>query len=533
MDQDVRRSNLRPPRGKSRFVSNSAALGTSAVITTLFTLAQVKILAAFLAPEAFGLFAALRGFSLLVALLAANGFPQLLVRFLPRHEAKKQLASALVLSGVCFFVPLFLLTVFVFVIEANRSFFFDVVPAGWLENSGGAAGAAGLFVWFYATTLGVTLKLILYGGLNGLRRLPAQVILELVSLAVQVAWIYAWRDQLTLARLFMVLGVTSLATCAAGLPWYFIRLSHDVSPAAGTSPGRDGTAEGTSVGYREYWLGATGLSLVAVAFTDVDRYVLSQVLALEILSQFHIGSRILRLANRFLSVPVLAFQPEVTRLDAERRHESIAASTKVFFKFNSAVATAVMFALWALAPEMVRLVSNAQYEPAVPLLRILVISIPLTAMTAPMTTVMKALDQVGRALYCDLAWAVTYIALLLLLGGAYGLAGAGVAQVSASLAQLTLAMTLGRLKFGPGFAPVVISKSVLSALVAFAPLLGAGALLSMSPATLLVKAVLFAAALVIFRAMIRVTGVFDPHEREALIALMTKRGAGRFARWIV
>ena len=279
--------------GQSRFVSNTAALAASTVVSTVMTLAQVKILAAYLLPETFGSFAALRGFSLLVAMLAANGFPQLLIRFLPFYESKSQRARSIVLSGVCFFVPLFLLTVFVFIVEANRSFFFDFLFACLPIGEGQASQ---LFLWFYATTLGVTLKLVLYGGFNGLRRLPVQVVLEVTSLAAQVVWIYIWRDQLTLARLFMVLGVTSLATCAVGLPWYFVRLQRDVSSNRTVAGG-----DAAGVGYGGYWLGATGMGLVAVAFTDVDRYVLSQVLALEVLSQFHIGSRIFRLTNRFLN----------------------------------------------------------------------------------------------------------------------------------------------------------------------------------------------------------------------------------------
>jgi len=515
----------RTPRGRSRFISNTAALGTSTIVSTLLTLAQVKILSAFLLPESFGLFAAMRGFSLLVAMLAANGFPALLIRFLPFHESKRQAARAVTLSGVCFFVPLFLLTVFVFVIETNREFFFGFVPAGMLSSVGETSS---LYLWFYATTLGVTLKLVLYGGLNGLRRLPSQVILELASLVAQVIWIYAWRDQLTLARLFMVLGVTSLSACALGLPWYFVMLSRTVAPGDPGARGADDSPVGA--GYREYWIGATGMSLVAVAFTDVDRYVLSQVLMLEVLSQFHIGSRLLRLANRFLSVPVLAFQPEVTRLDAEGRSETVAISTRVFFKFNTAVATVVAFALWALAPEFVRVVSNQQYDAAVPLLRILAVSVILTAMTAPLTTVMKALDQVRRALYCDVGWAVTYVALLLTLGGAYGLLGAGWAQVAASLVQLLLALSLSRLGFGMRLPLTVAGRSMLCGLVAFAPLLVAGAFLPLSPAAVALKSVLFILALVLYRSTARALRLLSGDEREALAALLGKSGMGRAAR---
>jgi O-antigen/teichoic acid export membrane protein len=518
----------RQPLGQSRFVSNTTALLISTLVTTFLTLAQVKILTAFLEPEAFGLFAALRGLSLLVALLAANGFPQLLVRFLPQHESRKRITSAIVLSGVCFFVPLFLLTVFVFVIESNRAVVFDFPQSAWLKTAGSEAG---LFIWFYATTLGVTLKLVLYGGFNGLRRLPAQVSLELASLIVQVAWIYAWRDQLTLTRLFMVLGVTSLAPCAVGFPWYFVRLTHDVSPRGKTSATT--VEDASTVGYGEYWLGATGLSLVAVAFTDVDRYVLSRVLLLEVLSQFHVGSRVLRLVNRFLAVPVLAFQPEITRLDAERRSDAIEASTRVFFKFSASIAAVAAFAIWSLAPEIIRLISSARYDAAVPLLRILVVSIPLAAMTAPITAVMKALDQVRRALYCDLTWAVVYISLLLLLGGAYGLVGAGLAQVLASLFQLSLAVSLSRPRIGAGFPLSVAGKVVVSGLVAFVPMLAVGALLPLSAAAVAAKAVLLVLALLLFRVMSRIVGVFSREEREVLIALSDKSKLGALASRLV
>ncbi len=516
-------------RGQSRFVANTAALGTSTVFAAVLTLVQVKILAAFLTLEDFGLFAALRGFSLLVAMLAANGFPQLLIRFLPHYESKKQLSRALVLSGLCFLAPLFLLTVFVFVIESNRAFFFGFASAS-LPAS--AESVSNLILWIYATTLGVTLKLLLYGGLNGLRRLPAQVTLELSSVVVQVVWIYLWRDHLTMTRLFMILGVTSLAVCAAGLPWYWARLFRDTTP--GTVAADSGN--GKPNGYLEYWLGATGLSMVAVAFTDVDRFVLSQVLALEILSLFHVGSRVLRLANRFLAVPILAFQPEVTRLDAEGRQDAIESATRVFFKFNAAIAVAVAVALWALAPDAVRLISSARYDAAVPLLRILVMSIPLTAMTAPLTSVMKALDQVRRALYCDVAWAVTYLFLLITLSATYGLVGAGIAQVAASLIQLTLAVALTPVRIGAGYGRLlvtVVAKTALCAGVAFAPLTVAGVLMSPSPVAFAVKIALLVLALFVYRTMARIVHVFDAVERDALIDLLRKRGFGGVARRIV
>ena len=79
---------------RSRFVGNTVSLAVSTAVSTVLTLAQMKILAAYLPLALFGLFASLRGLSLLVSILAANGFPQALVRFLPEHAARGERAVA-------------------------------------------------------------------------------------------------------------------------------------------------------------------------------------------------------------------------------------------------------------------------------------------------------------------------------------------------------------------------------------------------------------------------------------------------------
>ena len=76
------------PRSRSHFVGNTVSLGVATAVSTLLTFLQMKILASSLPLAAFGLFASLRGLSLLVSILAANGFPQALVRFLPEHAAR-------------------------------------------------------------------------------------------------------------------------------------------------------------------------------------------------------------------------------------------------------------------------------------------------------------------------------------------------------------------------------------------------------------------------------------------------------------
>jgi O-antigen/teichoic acid export membrane protein len=376
--------------------------------------------------------------------------------------------------------------------------------------------------WFYATTLGVTWKLVLYGGLNGLRRLTAQTALEMTSLAVQVAWIFALRHRLDLESLFMILGVVSLGTVAVGAPWYNRHLRRDTRAAASSPTGGDGLGS-----YRSYWLGATGLSLVALAFTDVDRYVLSGVLALEMLSLFHIGSRVVRLANRFLGIPVLAFQPEVSRVDAEGRGEDVEASTRVFLKFNVVVSMFVAMGVSVFAAEIIRLIANPSYLSARPLLVVLSISIPLTAMTAPLTSVMKALDEVRRAFYCDLAWSVSYLVSLLVLGGRYGLLGAGYATIVACVIQLLLAGRLSRFRLG-GVMVATAWRGAVACTAAFAAPVAAAWLPVAGWAQVSVRFALAVLGLYLFRRLVLGLGVFDLDERVRLADMVGRAGPGRF-----
>jgi O-antigen/teichoic acid export membrane protein len=204
-------------------------------------------------------------------------------------------------------------------------------------------------------------------------------------------------------------------------------------------------------------------------------------LSLELLAAFHVGSRVGRLANRLLGAANLAFQPEVTRLDAEGRGARVVESTRIFIKFNTALSLWMTSALVVFARDVIVIVSSAAYDTAVPLLVLFALSLPLSTMTAPLTSVMKAVDQVRGALWCDLAWAVCYVGLIFALAPAFGLVGVGYAQVAACAVQLALALRLSRLPFGPGEVLRLSWKLVLSGGAAFLPAWIASAVPTGSP----------------------------------------------------
>jgi O-antigen/teichoic acid export membrane protein len=497
---------------RSRFVGNTVSLAVSTAVSTVLTLVQMKILAAYVPLALFGLFASLRGLSLLVSILAANGFPQALVRFLPEHAARSERGVARRASVVAVTATLAAGALMIAGMVALRGVFFRQVPAAELTSP--------LIAWFAVTTLAVALKLVLYGGFNGLRRFGSQTVLETLALAVQAAWMWHERSSLDLLRLFEIVGITSAVTALVAVPWYAVRLVSDV---------QSGEAKPSTVSYAHYWAGAVGLSVVAIAFSDVDRWVLSNVLALEVLSLFHVASRIVRLANRFIAIPVLTLQPEITRMRAEGRGAEVAVVASAFFKASVMMGAFAAAGIAACASPLIEIASGRAFLAAQMTLILMAVSIPLTAMTAPLTAVMKALDGVRAAFYCDLAWACVYVVLMLLCASSFGLMGTAWAQLAACAAQLGVALRLATVR--PSGANVfrTLLRSVLCAGIAFAPawwLFHVHAMIAFPLAAAAIAAVLF---VVLARRMRMLTDA----ERERVRAVLARRGVGPALMWFV
>ena len=112
-------------KGRSRFFSNTVALVANTIVATLITLIQIKILANFLSKESFGMFVALRGLSVLIATLAANGLPSLLVRFLPVYESRRQRGRAIRLGSGSLTAAALFLVLLGFIVHRFQPFFFS------------------------------------------------------------------------------------------------------------------------------------------------------------------------------------------------------------------------------------------------------------------------------------------------------------------------------------------------------------------------------------------------------------------------
>ena len=115
---------------------------------------------------------------------------------------------------------------------------------------------------------------------------------------------------------------------------------------------------------------------------------------------------------------------------------------------------------------------------------------------------------------------------LLLLGGYYGLTGAGLAHLAASLAQVSMAVVLSRLGFKGRFLAGVFTKAAVCGLISFGPILLVNAFFAGVPYGVAVKAALLLVALIVYRVMMRAVSVFTGEERGTLTEMLAKRGLG-------
>ena len=131
-----------------------------------------------------------------------------------------------------------------------------------------------------------------------------------MSAGVVLALIVYHRDTLDIVSLIRILGAVNGVAALIGLMIFFGWILGTVKRK---ERGEAQTNGSRASEYRSYVLWASALSFVSFSFTDVDRYILAQVLTLEVLALFDVGVRPIRLANRLLCISNVAFQPEVTR----------------------------------------------------------------------------------------------------------------------------------------------------------------------------------------------------------------------------
>ena len=480
-----------------------------------FTVVQLAVLSRTLGSDTFGLFVSLRGFSLLLGTIVLVGLPQVLIRFLPSYQSRGRRRAAVLLFLCSFSV---ILVIGALLYGGLR------VWAGWIpERIRHLAGESEMLRPLLFASIAVASKMLLYGAFSGMREMKMQMILEFFYSLAFTLFIVVMRGSLGVAPLFRAMALLNALTFLAGAPILFYLIFERISP----SPGR--VDKGVALpALMPYWLGSLVLGFVALAFTDVDRFVMSLALPVSAISVFHVASRINFILKRFLGIPILAAQPEITRVYEEGRAGDLTGKIRLFTKVTFVSALFLIGLLAIIGRDVILLLSGDEFRNAYTILIILLPTVPVAAVSAPLLAAMRSLHYMRWAVLCDCLWMIFYFGSFFFLVELMGVVGMAVAQLVASLAQMFAAVGLAKMEGFYGGVGNRIGR-VLVALLALVPLGLAASRLGGLPASVsILVAAPFAARFLAGRLQ-----VMEPAEREEILGMVPIRSGRSLLAWLL
>ena len=500
---------------RSRIIENTVSLTVNGFCSLFFTVIQLGILSRFLGGDVFGLFVSLRGFSLLLGTVVLVGLPQVLIRFLPSYQSRGRRGAAVLL----FLCSLSAILVIGGLFYGVRHFWVGLIPGGIREVSADPR----TMHWLVIASVALASKMLLYGAFSGLREMRMQMILEFFYSLAFTLFIVTVRSTLDVTILFRAIGILNALTFFAGVPLFFYLLFRLI-PAAG--PSSDG--EVVLPALMPYWLGSLVLSFVALAFTDVDRFVMSLALPVSAISLFHVASRINFILKRFLGIPILAAQPEITRVFEEGRADILAGKIRLFTKVTL-VSSFFLIGLFAvIGRDVIRLISGEAFLDAYIVLLLLLPTVPIAAVSAPLLATMRSLNYMKWAILCDCLWMVFYFGSFFFFVRLMGVKGMAVSQIIASVAQMIVAVRFAR---GEGFYGGIGERvgRVLAVLAVAAPIGIVATHLGGLPVSILVAVVSpFAGRFLLGRLRI-----IESSERSEMLDMIPVRFGKRAIGWLV
>lgn len=499
----------------SKIAENTVSLAVSGAAGVVFSVIQLSVLSRSLTGEYFGLFVALRGFSLFLSTVILAGLPQVLIRYLPSYQSRGERWRALVLFIVSSFV--------VFALG-----FVLYLSSGWWEGRmpGGISSliqSDDVIYWMLLASMTLAVKLLLYGGFSGLREMRMQMFLEPLYLGALTVYIVVYRSGLTIPRLFQAVCVLNGIVFCVGLP-IFVHLLRRLIDDVGS--GRSDLVALPS--FFPYWGGAVTLSFVALAFTDVDRFVMSSVLPVSMISLFHVASRINGLLKRFLGMPVVAAQPEITRIYEEGRWNDLTGRIGLFTKGILVVSIFTAGLAAVIGKDVITVLSGQNYRDAYGIFLLLLVTVPLSAIAAPLVITMRSLHFMHWAVLCDFVWMAAYFGTFFVFISFWGVIGMAVAQVFATVVQIIVAISLARREgFYGGF-----GERLGRVLVAVAVTVPVGIVITgrLGIVSSIACLVLFPLAC---KLAVKLFGVFDDSEKRQINEFVPVRLGRRVVGWLL
>jgi len=500
---------------RSKIAENTASLAVNGFFSLAFTVVQLGVLSRRLGGDTFGLFVSLRGFSLLLGTVMLVGLPQVLIRFLPSYQSRGRRGAAALLF-LCSFAAVLIVGILLY---AGSRFWIGLIP-GQLRR---LSADPETMRWMIIAAIAVAAKMVLYGAFNGLREMKMQMILEFFYSLAFTAFIVARRSTLDVTVLFQAIGTLNGLTFLAGAPLFF-RLLFRLIPASSR-------AESGGIALpalMPYWFGSLVLGFVALAFTDVDRFVMSIALPVSAISLFHVASRINFILKRFLAIPILAAQPEITRVYEEGRADILTGKIRLFTKVTLVSSLFLIGLFTVIGRDLIRLLSGEEFLDAYVVLVLLMPTVPAAAVSAPLLATMRSLNHMRWAVLCDCLWMVFYFGSFFFLVRLMGVKGMAVSQIAASIAQMLVAVRLAKEGGFYGGIGTRIGR-MLAVLLVAAPL----GLLATRLGGLYASIPIAALSPFAGRFLVRKLEIIEPSERREILDMIPAGSMRRAAGWLM
>ncbi len=185
--------------------------------------------------------------------------------------------------------------------------------------------------------------------------------------------------------------------------------------------------------------------LVGAAFQSADRWTLNSYAALETIGIYALALRIVNIIPTLVVTPFTnSFGPYRFSIMKQDNARNIYARVMTYYLFVSAF---VVLGLAAATPELLRLFAPPEYWPAYRLVPLLLIPAGLNGVDYCFQTGIYITKQTKYMFFATLMTGLVNVALMLLLIPRYGMIGAGLASICASLYGITQTSIISRLVY--------------------------------------------------------------------------------------
>ncbi len=401
-----------------RVLKNTFFLYLSLFGGFILTFIQLKVLSVYLEPSVLGEFFTIVAFSGITAGIILLGIPYVLVRYLPKFQAKKELnkMSSLLLIMVFSYIVLALLVyllIYLFGSKLCVSIYKNEVIGRYISFA---------FIVFSV----VTFFSIIFMAFNGLRKMHLGTGLNLLYLFLLTFLLFIFRKELSISLILEVYLISVIPSIIIGG-----FLLHGEFRGAKLVSFNLLTKE-----IIPYWKYAMGLGTLSSLFVHIDRLIIGYFLSMPMVALFTMASKIKGWLGRVLDIPMEALTPEMSHSWEKGSKEILGGDLKLIIKLLFFLGCMMTTPVLICGKEIIYIVSTPEYLGAWTPLWFLGISMILSCIYTPIVSAMRAIGKISLFLLTHLIWVFTYVGFTLVFIKRFEVAGVGAAYLLATIFAL-------------------------------------------------------------------------------------------------